>query len=489
MSIVKIAFKQGLWLGIFKFFTQIFSWASTVIVARLLVPDDYGLMAMATILTGYAALFSEMGLGAAIVQRPSTSQQELSSVFWFVLGISLLFAAACFLLAYPTAYIFDETRVIPLTQAVSVIFIINGLQIVPFNLIKKRLEFKKVGFAEMVGSLVSCASMVGLAYLGAGVWTLLLGHIVRSFNKLIFAFYFSKWIPSFCFSFGQIKSFVGFGLIVTMGSTLNYVSEKSDKFFAGIAWPPKVLGYYSFALQLAQLPTEKIVSLINQVSFSVFSELQREKVAFNDFYLKVTKVTAMFILPLFFGGFLAGEELIKVLLGDKWIPIIFLFKILCLSQILLAITTINNHVHNAQGRPGWGMCYNAACALFMSISFYFAVKHGLNAMLIPWITTFPVLCIVFIIATLIKIKVGIFAYLKNLSTPVMATFVMCIFVILCTRAVWFLPDVYVNDWLVLGVKIASGVLSYLGFLFVFDRSFLQKIYNMLRKQQDSTLRA
>ena len=91
-----------------------------------------------------------------------------------------------------------------------------------------------------------------------------------------------------------------------------------------------------------------------------------------------------------------------MLLDDKWIPIIFLFKMLCLSQIFLAMTSINNHVHNAQGRPGWGMCYNAACALFMSISFYFAVQHGLNAIIIPWMTTFIFMCIIWITITIKK---------------------------------------------------------------------------------------
>lgn len=438
-------------------------------------------MDMATIFTGYAFLFGELGLGAAVIQRPDTTKEQLSSVFWFTFMIGLMFAGACFILAYPTADMFNEPRLIPLTQTVSVIFLLNGLGVVPLNLMKKRLDFKKVGAIEMISGLTSCVAMLLIAYLGGGVWTLLSGHIIRSFTNLVLLILLQKWRPTLHFSFHEVKIYLHFGIIMAIGRTFRYLFEKSDRFFAGIAWSAGTLGLYSFGMMLATIPTDKIVSLIMQVSFSVFSEFQNDKAEFNSFYLNVNKVVVMLVLPLFVGGFLAGEELIKVLLDDKWIPIIFLFKMLCLSQIFLAMTSINNHVHNAQGRPSWGMYYNAACALFMSISFYFAVKHGLNGILIPWFTIFPVLSILFIIVTLVKIEVEIRAYLKKLSMPVLATFVMCVSVILCTRAVSFLPDKYVNDWLVLGVKVASGALSYLGSLFLFDRSFLQKSYNMLRR--------
>ena len=446
------------------------------------MPDDYGLMDMATVLTGYAMFFSEFGLGAAVIQRHDTTREQLSSLFWFTFIVGLLFGGVCFVLAYPTAAIFNEPRVIPLTQTVSIIFFLNSLMIVPLNLMKKKLDFKKVGTIEMTSGLASCVAMLPIAYYGGGVWTLILGHIIRSFVKLTLVIFFQKWKPLLFFNFQDIKGYLNFGIIVAVARTFRYLFEKADIFFAGMTWSAGTLGLYSFAMLLAKIPTDKIVSLIMQVSFSAFSELQNDKTEFNKFYLNVNKVVAMIVLPLFAGGFLTAEELIKVLLDEKWLPIIFLFKMLCLSQIFLAMTSISNHVHNAQGRPGWGMCYNAVCALSMSIGFYFAVKHGLHAMLIPWLTIFPALCIVFIIATLKKLNVGISAYLKKLSMPALATLVMFVFVLLCAKAILFLPNLYPKAWMLLGIKIVAGVSSYLGFLFIFDRNFLQKSYNMLRKQ-------
>ena len=479
MSITQRAFKQGSWLAFFKFITQVFSWATTIIVARLLIPEDYGLMDMATVLTGYAALLGELGLGAAVIQRPNTTQENLSSVFWFTFIIGFFFVGVCFLFAYPTAWVFDEPRVIPLTQSVSVIFILNALAIVPLNLLKKKLNFKKVGFIEMTAALISCAGMLVIAYAGGGVWTLLLGHIIRSLARLLLVFYVQQWSPKFYFNFKEVKSYLKFGIVVALGRTFRYLFEKSDRFFAGITWAAGTLGLYSFAIILAKIPTEKILSLIMQVSYSAFAELQNDRAGFNNFYLNINKIIAMIVLPLFVGGFLAGEELIKVFLDDKWTPIIFLFKMLCLSQIFVALTAVNNHVHNAQGRPGWSMRYNGICAIIMAVCFYFAVQYGLNAIVIPWLTVFPFLCVAFIAVTLLKIKVGVKAYLKTLSLPVSATAFMAAAVLSTEEALLFYPGVLTSNLTMLVAKIGIGGLSYIGFLVVFDREFMHKSYRLL----------
>ena len=149
--------KEGSWLGMFKLFSQIFSWVITFQVANILVPADSGLMEIVTILTVYGEKFSKLGFGAAILQRTAHTKEELSSVFWFSFGVSVLFAIGCFFASYLTAFIFKEPRVIPFTQLVSVIFIINGLQIIPNNLLQKEQSFKKVGVIEFVSIVISCS--------------------------------------------------------------------------------------------------------------------------------------------------------------------------------------------------------------------------------------------------------------------------------------------------------------------------------------------
>lgn len=481
-SVEKKMFKGASWLALFKLISQVLSWMITILVARILSPGDYGLMEMSTILTGYAMMFSELGLGSAIIQRPSITTREMSSIFWFMLGFSTLMSLVCVVLAYPTAAIFHDQRVIPLTQAVSVLFVVTGLQIVPSSILRKDLEFKMIGMIEMIGVVVSSLCMYAMAYMGAGVWTLLGGHIIREFTKLILYALTSRWMPALEFDFAEVKSYLSFGINVALGRTLFYVYDKSDKFFAGRAWPVQSLGYYSFALQLAKVPTDKIVSLINQASYPAFAQLQSSTEQFNRFYLRIIKVSMIIVLPIFVGAFMVGEDLVRVLLDGKWLPIIPLFKYLCLAQLFVSLVAINNVVHIAQGRPQWSLAFNLVLTVFMPVSFYFATRDGLNAILIPWFTTYLVICLAWIVITLLKIGISLKSFALNLLKPAMAVGAMSL-AILAFETLFDQGRLMTMPLIVgLACKIILGGGFYAGYLWMFDRKIFTDLKNLTSKE-------
>lgn len=482
MSIESRAVKSVSWLAFFKLISQVVSWGVTIAVARMLVPGDYGLMAMATVITGYAEMFSELGLGAAIIQSPKMTRKETSSVFWFAMGVACFFALFCFVAAPITASLFNEPMVIPLTQVVSVLFLLSGLQIVPLNLLKKELSFKQVGIIEMITTIISCLGMLLIAYLGGGVWTLIGGRMIRGCLKVVLVYMYVDWRPSFHFNLAEAKVFIRFGMVVAVGQSFFYMFEKSDRFFAGRAWPAATLGYYTFALQLAQIPTEKIVSLINQVSFSAFSKLQHDNARFRAFYLKAVKLTAALVFPVFIGGFLLGKELITVLLDDQWLPIVFLFKILCLSQIFTALNAINNFVHNARGKPMFGIYINVLLTFTMTLSFFVAVKYGLSAIVIPWITTYVVVCLFWIFFTAKSLGISVSQYLQNILHPLVATILMALVVLVVQQGMghWSSDGKWGTDFLALLICVASGGVVYIGYYWLFDRGLIDNM-KLLRR--------
>jgi len=468
--------EETTWLALFKFLSQVLSWCVTILVARILVPEDYGLMEMATVITGYAVIFSELGLGAAIIQKPRQTKEELSSVFWFAFGFSLLLAMGAVAVAYPTAAMFNEPRVIPITQSTSILFATSGMQIVPLSLLKKELEFKTIGKIEMLGVAVSSLCMYLIAKMGGGVWTLIGGHIIRNVTKLILVYLETRWRPSLHFRREELRGYVGFGITVALGQSLFYVYDKSDRFFAARAWPAQTLGYYSFALELAKIPTEKIVVLINQVSFPALSKLQDQKEKFRELYLGIIKVTACIVFPLFVGGFLVAEELVRSLLNERWYPMINVFRYLCLAQMMTALSAINNSVHTARGRPGLGLFFNAFAALAMPVSFYFAARHGLNAILVPWFTTYMILSLAWIGYTLQQIDVGAADYFRTIRNPFAATAVM-VFGVIGLQHVLPVPWMDKTPILVLlFLKGGLGAFLYVGYLWLFDR----KIFHHLK---------
>lgn len=482
MSVEHKAFKGASWLALFKLMSQVFSWLITIFVARLLAPSDYGLYAMAFIVTGYAAKFNELGLGAAIIQRQKLNDNELSSVFWFSLSVGALFALACFPISYLTAYLFHDDSVIPLTQTAAIIFILSSLVIVPLNILRKELNFKGVGLIEFSSTIISGVIMLLIAYLGGGVWALISSRITIAAVTFLLLLVIVKWRPKFHFSYRETRSYIKFGLFIAVGGSLYYIFENSDKYFAGRIMGPALLGYYTFALTLANLPTEKIVVLINQVSFPAFSKLLSDKENFNKFYLNIIKITATIVIPIFVGGFMIGGDMVKVLLGDKWLPITNIFEWLCLSQIITALNACNNFVHDARGNPNLSFRINLILAISMPIAFYIAAHYGLNGMIIPWLSVYFLVCVYWVYFTIKELNISVWEYLSKLSTPVAASVIMSLAIYAFEYLRIYFPMGYRGLLIVMLCKILIGLAVYLTYLWVFDRNVFYSIKKLKTKK-------
>ena len=351
MSFVRKTAKNGLWFAGSRFATQLATWFFTLYIARLLSPEDYGLMAMAAFLTAYLEEFSELGLGSAIIQREKLSPEELSGVFSFSLLVGGGLAVSSFFLAYPTAWVFNEPRIIPVTRLISLLFLIGALGIVPYNLLMREGRFKTIGGINFISSLSSSCAMVLMAMNGFGVFTLIGGTLILRSVKTLLVILAAKWRPRTLFRFSGAKPFLTFGIHIALSSSLFRLFQTMDKFVVGKMFTPQLLGYYSFAMELAGVPTEKIVSAIQQVSFPVLSRFQGDKEKMQELYLKIIKYIALIVTPLFVGGIFLADRIIPALLGPKWSALIPLFRLFCITHFVISLTTINGIFHTAQGRP------------------------------------------------------------------------------------------------------------------------------------------
>lgn len=477
MSLQILAFRQASWLALFKFSSQALSWATTILIARLLLPEDYALVAMATVITGYAEIFGTLGLGASIIQKEKVAQGELSSVFWFGMGVSLAFAIACVPFSYITASFFSEPSIIPLTQAVGLMFIFSGLQIVPGNLLRKEIKFKQLGKIDMGVAITSCCGMLIIAWLGGGVWALIGGILIRGFARTVLLYWQVEWRPTFYFKYKEVKPFINFGVMVALSTSFFYIFEVSDRIFAGRVWTLEMLGFYLLALQLAQIPTEKIVVLINQISYPVLSKLQADRVEFESFYLNVSRITATIVFPIFVGGALTGDLLIRVVLDDKWLPIIFLFQALCVIQIVHSLNAINGFVHMARGKPHITLLFDITIAATMAVSYYFAVPKGLHAILVPWFTTYLIIVLLWIAFTLRIQRISIVSYLKAMFVPAFSVAAMA----LMTFGFRFIiRDFGVPDFVKLGLVVLFSGVSYLGVTILLDKRIVSNLRSFIK---------
>lgn len=484
MSIFHSAFRGAVWLTTFKAISQAFSWTATLIVARILLPQDYGLMEMATILTGYVVLFAELGLGAAIVQREEIQDSHLSSLFWFIVLWGFVLGLSCIVIAYPTVKVFGEPRIFRITQAVSILFVVSSFVIVPRNLLHRELKFKTVGFIDATAVTISCFLMVIIAWMGGGVWTLIGGHIIREFVRAVLLFFMVSWKPRLHMNLNEIKPYLKFGINFAGARSLYYVYSKSDRFFGGRVLGATSLGFYSLALQLASIPMDKFISLLNSVSFPVFSRCQNDHRQFNDFYLRFVNIIAFITAPVYLGGFFIADDLIPLLLGPKWSPAIFPFKILCIAQLVFAITEPNVIANSAQGRPSWDLYMGIVSVLLLPFSFYLASQKGLNWIAVPWVTIHPLIASGFTLITIRKLGISFTDYMRSLMHPALATGTMLTILLLSKQLYLYKPDVKIFDLkMYVFFIILIGATSYTAYIFAFQRRLLYSLYDLWKTRR------
>lgn len=480
MSIIKKTARDGLWLAFLRSVAQGASWLTTIAVARLLSPDDYGLMAVAGFLTAYIEVVSELGLGAALVQRPQLSSEEISSNFWFSIAVGVVFAALAFGLAYPLAALFEEPRAVRLTQASSLIFVVGALMTVPFNLLLRNLRFKAIGICQLCGVIAATCTMLALATNGFGVWTLLGGTIVLRVVTLIAVLVASPWRPRLHFSWNEVKPFLPFGLSVAAGRSLYVVFRTMDVFLVGRVLGTQAVGYYSFAINLASLPSDKIVSLVNEVSVPLFSQLQGEPGALRNLYLKTTKLLAVLLTPMYLAGCVWGDDIVLTVLGDSWAPLVFMFRAMCLAQLVASLCAVNTSIHAALGHPRRALVLYAVATPLMAVAIYFSAQRGLDAVTVPWLTVYPL-----VLAGWAHVTIGVLGirpgeYLRNVGGIVLALVAIIGATELFIRLLHALEVVDRSSPVALLVELSLMSAAYVAFLATREREMIAALWELRR---------
>lgn len=464
------------WLTVLKVFGQVLSWTVTIYVIRFLSPNDYGLMAMAGVYVSFIALFSELGLGIAIVQKKDLNQKDLSNIAWVVLFINLALYALSFLLAPLVAAFYNEPRVADVIRMVSVVFILRSLGLAPSNMLTRELMFNRQSQAELIGNAFGAVSTLWLAVRGFGVWSLVYGTIIMEIVRTGLCFLFYPWKPELSFSFSKVKGLIHFGSKVAVARLIWYLSSNLDLLIAGKILGKTQLGYYAVAVQLALIPLEKMASTISRVAFPAFAKVQHDPILLRRYYFKIVKYIAFVIFPVCWGFFLVAESAVPLFLSEKWLPSILPLQILSMVTALRAIHTMNATLEISVGKPEITIRNAVITLSVLALSFFIGSSYGLKGLAYSWLV-FPVVFLITTSITLKLIGVPLAAYLKELKHPFMGTGFMVVAVLLSQELILVdqLPVTHLVG------SVAVGVTSYLLYYVLFNREIFSEVRNLLKR--------
>jgi O-antigen/teichoic acid export membrane protein len=465
------------WSVAAKFASQVISWAITIIVIRILTPQDYGLMAMALLFINFTVMFSELGLGAAIVQMEKLDEKITRQVFSFILVANFgLFLLSLFAAPF-VADFFDEQRLVLIIQILAIQFILMSFEMVPMALLERELHLKQKALAQLSGQVAGGITALALALSGFGVWALVGGTLADTVARVIgmnIARPFLKW-PSF--SLVGMKSVTSFGGIVTGERVLWFFYNQADIFIIGKLLGKTQLGIYSVAMHLSSLIMHKTGEVIYTVSFPAFARIQSDPQKVKEYYLKSVRLMSIFVFPMFIGMSAVAHELVEVLLGEKWSEAGLILQILCLIMPLRMISNLFPPLLQGLGRPDISLKNLIYAIVIMPMAFVLGVMWDLVGVSVAWLIAFPIVLSIMVYNTKRFIDVQFSEVLKQLFFPVIASALMFV-----TIYVGRILLAEVSSFIALPVYIFSGAALYTLLLYSFNRTGWEEVIDLIKRR-------
>jgi O-antigen/teichoic acid export membrane protein len=365
------------WSAVSQLSTQIFTWVISIILARILGPKAYGLIGMTAVFTGFAMLFSELGLGPAIVQRKNLEQRHLDSAFWITLLAGFVMTGLMGGFAPSVAWFYKEPRLISLTIAISLQFMLGALTVVQQAILRREMRFRTLGTIQITSTVA--AGVIGLimALSGMGVWSLVAQMLCGSMTRVILLWQVADWHPSWSFEMKATKELFSFSAYALAFHVVNYWARNADNLLIGRFIGAHALGIYARAYTLMLMPLIQITSVVSTVMTPALSSIQEDIVRVKRSYVKAVSVTGLVTFPMMVGFFVTSDDLILALLGQRWAEVIPIFKVLCGVGLLQSITTTTGWIYQSQGRTDLqfkvGLVISSGCVVAFLVGIHWGV--------------------------------------------------------------------------------------------------------------------
>lgn len=417
------------WAASASFLSQLITWSMTVLVIRILTPDDYGLMAMAMLFVSFLALTNELGMGAVLVQRRELDEDVKAKVFALTLLVNGSFYFAIFSAAPWLATFFEEDRLSLVLRVLSIQFLISAFEIVPLAQLEREMDFKRKSLVYLAANATGGIVTLGCALAGFGVWALVCGSLWISVGRTVGTNLVSPFLRLPKFQFAGMRDLFTFGGLVMTERVLWFLYTQADIFIVGKLLGKTLLGYYSVAMNLASLIMHKTGGVLYEVAFPTFSRAQSESDVANAFFLKGVRVMSFLSFPVFFGIASVAPEIVTVLLGDRWEPAAPILTVLSLVMPLRMISNLLPPVLQGLGRPEISVTNLGIALLLMPAAFALGTLWGLIGVALAWLICFPVVFLVMLHRTGKVLGIRLSAFLTAMWGPCLASALMYLAVV------------------------------------------------------------
>lgn len=378
----KPIFKALFWEWSGTLFQQATVFTLTVVLARLLSPEDFGLLGMAMVVISVAHIFSEAGLQSALVQRKDCSSLTYDSVFFLNIILGCIVGVIVFLLAPMISNFYGRTELVEIVRWLSLVFILNSFNVVQISILQKELNFKALNFRLNIATLTGGVLGIIAAFYGLGVYSLIIQNVTRALVGTIFLWIVSHWKPRIRMSFAEIKKMSSFSSYVFIDQIFMSISNQIDILVVGKIFSASTLGFYTRAVTLQHQVTKLTSTSLTKVFYPVLSAKQQQPEQFNNVFNKLFGVTTVTVTVLTIILLSFGKPLILLLLGDKWLPSVDIFEIIIFLSYAVPVNAVIINAFMSIGKAKENFLIGIFRKAFKLLPIIFALISGLKGLIV-----------------------------------------------------------------------------------------------------------
>lgn len=465
--------KGGFYLTIVNVLSQLLAIVVNIVLARLLLPEDFGLVALTMTFIGFVTLFTNMGFGSSIIHERDTTKKQLSSIYWLNYGLSIFSFLIIISTAQFAANFYEEPKLTPIVLFAAINILLNPFYIVQYKLLERDLEFKTISKINLSGTLIGSIAAIISAYAGLGVYALILQSLVSSVVRLVLIIIFKRWFPKFYFNYKEIKHMVWYSLKFKASQMAMYFERNIDYLILGKFFTSVILGYYAFAYNIMYTPVKRISYIFSEVLFPSFSSFKNDKVKIINGYFKSVNLVALVSIPAMTILAYNADFIIHLVFGQKWNEAIPIVRILCFAGAVQSISQFGGVIFSSIGKPEVTLYVSIVRTILTVLAIIIGVQYGVlwvaYMLLIAKVLSF----MLFLLVLNYYIPFSISQLFNSLKGPIISLMSLTVIFIL-----FYLNYLSVSEWMLLLIMIIVELII----LYLFHKNTIIGILKVLKEK-------
>ena len=475
-SLKKKTIHGVLWSTLERFSVQGIQFVVMIIMARMLTPNDYGLVGMLTVFIAVSQSLVDSGFSQALIRKQNRTETDNSTVFYFNLVVGLLLYGVLFIVAPLIADFYNEPQLISITRVIGLSILFNSLVVVQRALLTIKIDFKTQAKAALIAAISSGAVGIWMASSGYGVWSIVMQQLMNLGINVLLLWMLSHWRPRWVYSWKSFQELFGFGSKLLVSGLIDTLYRNIYLIVIGKVFSASDLGYYTRAHQFTDFPSSNLTGIIQRVTYPILCSIQNEDDRLANVYRKFLRISAFVIFPLMMGLAAVAKPLVLILLKEQWLFTATLLSIICFQMMWYPIHSINLNLLQVKGRSDLFLKLEIYKKIVGIVILCITIPLGLMAMCIGGFFSSMIALIINTHYTGQLIQVGYFRQMRDLMPTFSLSVSMGVVVYLAINTF------SINPIAQLGIGIFIGILYYVLLALLFKFSELKELLQLLRRK-------